>query len=140
MNANGKALAACRDLYRVHQEINATTTEIGNALDSCPNRIAFNRISYSMNAFEDACEKAAQEDVHLALAYRKYAGDAFYNPRNLSDSEITYHLSEDGDLECPHCLKAHNLVLHRKELKKQRGKIRRAITMIGKSAFYREKI
>lgn len=117
--SNDKAIAACRDLYLVQQEIKNVTDKIGDSLNLCEMR------------------KASGNNTHLGICYETWVSDEdsyFPEKRMQTDGEIADLLSEGGDLECQNCLKAHKLVLHRKELKKQRGKIRRAITLIGKEA------
>jgi hypothetical protein len=107
-----RAVDACLDYVRAKNEVESLRRQIGQALMLCPN----SRID-------------SREPTHLSAFYRmgdlvRELGSYGYDGRDFAAELV----------ECPHCAKAHQLVLQRKRARLSFGAAKRQIARIAKES------
>jgi hypothetical protein len=124
------ALKACVRYDRAATELRDATRAINDALERCPISAESYRRPRTDRAFFDENGRV-RHHMHIAMTEGVWPTESTL--RNPTTDEITARLS-DPDTGCPHCLRAWQLVQHRKALRQQIGVAKRAIRRAAKAA------
>lgn len=128
---------------RAHGELTLIKKSIQAELAKCPISVIANR---PITMFDDHVAYAESEKMwddsrvnhhlHQVLQITIDPEDGYHGQRKLDADEIREELEghNDESLGCPHCLAAWDLVIRRKDVRKELGHAKRALRQLGKSA------
>ncbi len=118
------------------QMVDGLTRDIGAEIEKCPITIKVN--DYTLPNSE-RCElwdeKTSKNKTHLWHAFQtREPSSCGWGEVGICEDGVLDALSEGSEFECAHCFSAYQLILHRKEARRELGYARLSIRALGRQA------
>lgn len=121
------------------QSVDSLTAQIGESIRSCPLDMKAHDPNIPdqerQKLWDDGAIGSSKTKTHLwhAFQVRELASHGWYY-LPLCEDGVLDALSEGSEYECEHCHRAYELIIERKEARRELGKARLAIRALGKQA------
>lgn len=121
---------------RAKSTVDGLTKDIGRSIELCRITIASSDYSLGNEARAELWdEKTSKTKTHLWHAFQhREPSDCGYGEVGLREDGVLDALSKGSDYECEHCHRAYELIIERKEARRELGNARLAIRALGKQA------